>query len=207
MNASALLKALGRRPPPRQALTRQSAAALAAKSVYQTYTRLMKKSSFARWPCSIARMMDVFGDAWAMLVMREAFYGIRRFDDFHSGLGIARNTLAERLRRLVDEGLMERQLYQSQPRRYEYVLTAKGTDFFPVIAAMSQWGDRWMAGDAGAPVIIQHDRCGHDAAAVVICSACGEPLESEDCSMQIGPGYPARLQKRADIRQRFGLDA
>src|SRR5438105_15122374 len=83
----------------------------------------MKRTSFARWPCSIARTMDLLGDWWTPLVLREAFYGIRRFDEFQQELGIARNTLAERLRRLVDEGLLEKQLYTSTPRRYDYVLT------------------------------------------------------------------------------------
>lgn len=166
----------------------------------------MRKTSFARWPCSIARMMDIFGDAWTVLVIREAFYGIRRFDELQRSLGIARNTLAERLRRLVDEGLMERRQYQAEPRRFEYVLTAKGRDFFGVIAAMSGWGDRWLAGDEGAPVTIRHERCGHDADAVVVCAACGEPLAFDDCSMRIGPGYPTKLQQRPDVRRRFGLD-
>src|ERR1044072_946179 len=100
---------------------------------------LMRRTSFAQWPCSIARTMDLLGDWWTPLVLREAFYGIRRFDEFQHELGIARNTLTDRLRRLVEEGLLERRLYQTEPRRYEYVLTEKGKDFFPVLAAMSRW--------------------------------------------------------------------
>ena len=79
----------------------------------------MRKTSFARWPCSVARTLDLLGDAWTPLVLREAFYGLKRFDEFQTGLGIARNTLAGRLRRLVDEGLLEKHLYQTEPRRYE----------------------------------------------------------------------------------------
>jgi len=150
--------------------------------------------------------MDLLGDAWTPLVLREAFYGVRRFDDFQSGLGIARNTLADRLRRLVDEGLLEKQPYQSEPRRYEYLLTEKGNDFFGVLAAISRWGDRWMAGDEGPPVVIHHNSCGHDITADVVCATCGEPIRATDVSMRIGPGYPARLKKRPDVRRRFALD-
>ena len=166
----------------------------------------MRKTSFARWPCSVARTMDLLGDAWTPLVLREAFYGLKRFDEFQAGLGIARNTLADRLRRLVDEGLLEKQLYQTDPRRYEYVLTEKGSDFFGVLAAISGWGDRWLAGKEGPPVTYHHDSCGQDAGAAVVCVACGEPLRAVDTSMRIGPGYPKRLQRRPDIRRRFGLD-
>lgn len=150
--------------------------------------------------------MDLLGDAWTPLVLREAFYGVRRFDDFQSGLGIARNTLADRLRRLVDEGLLEKQPYQSEPRRYEYLLTEKGNDFFGVLAAISRWGDRWMAGDEGPPVVIHHDSCGHDVTADVVCATCGEPIRATDVSMRIGPGYPERLKKRPDVQRRFALD-
>lgn len=166
----------------------------------------MRKTSFARWPCSVARTLDLLGDAWTPLVLREAFYGLKRFDEFQTGLGIARNTLAGRLRRLVDEGLLEKHLYQTEPRRYEYVLTEKGSDFFGVLAAISGWGDRWLAGKEGPPVMFHHDSCGHDGGAEVVCAACGEPLRAADTSMTIGPGYPKRLQRRPDIRRRFGLD-
>src|SRR3954468_23923624 len=152
----------------------------------------MRRTSFAHWPCSVARTMDLLGDAWTPLVLREAFYGIRRFDEFQQELGIARNTLTDRLRRLVDEGLLEQRHYQDEPRRYDYVLTEKGRDFFGVLAAMSRWGDRWLAGDEGAPVAFHHDTCGHDTEAEVVCAVCREPLRAEDTSMRMGPGYPER---------------
>lgn len=147
--------------------------------------------------------MDLLGDWWTPLVLREAFYGIRRFDGFQRELGIARNTLTDRLRRLVDEGLLEKQLYESEPRRFDYVLTDKGRDFFGVLAAMSRWGDRWLAGDEGAPVRLHHEVCGHDTHAEVVCAACGEPLHGEDTTMRMGPGYPERLKPRPDVQRRF----
>jgi DNA-binding HxlR family transcriptional regulator len=150
--------------------------------------------------------MDLLGDAWTPLILREAFSGLRRFDEFQSGLGIARNTLADRLRCLVEAGLFEKRLYQTEPRRYEYVLTEKGDDFFGVLAAISGWGDRWLAGEEGPPVTFHHGSCSHDSGAVVVCSACGEPLKAADTSLRLGPGYPAKLKRRPDVRRRFGLD-
>jgi DNA-binding HxlR family transcriptional regulator len=138
----------------------------------------MKRTSFAQWPCSIARIMDLLGDWWTPLVLREAFYGIRRFDEFQQELGITRNTLADRLRRLVDEGLLEKRAYQAEPVRYDYVLTEKGADFYGVLAAMSRWGDRWLAGEAGPPVTLHHEICGQDTHAEVVCARCAEPLTS-----------------------------
>ncbi|MGH3520128.1 MAG: winged helix-turn-helix transcriptional regulator [Haloechinothrix sp.] len=147
--------------------------------------------------------MDLLGDWWTPLVLREAFHRIRRFDEFQQGLGIARNTLTDRLRRLVAEGLLERQLYTSAPKRYEYVLTEKGRDFYGVLLAMSRWGDRWLAGEEGAPITFHHDRCGHDSHAEVVCAACREPMRAEDTSARIGPGHPEKLRRRPDVRRRF----
>lgn len=147
--------------------------------------------------------MDLLGDWWTPLVLRESFYGIRRFDEFQQGLGIARNTLADRLRRLVDEGLLEKQAYQSEPVRYDYVLTDKGRDFFGVLAAMARWGDRWLAEEAGPPIAFHHDRCGHDSHAEVVCSRCKEPMKAEETSIRLGPGYPPKLAARPDVQERF----
>src|SRR5882757_8177005 len=112
----------------------------------------MRRTSFANWPCSIARTMDLLGDWWTPLVLREAFYGYRRFDEFQRSLGIARNTLADRLRRLVDGGMLCTRQYQDNPPRNEYLLTEMATDFLPVMSAMLSWGDRWLAGEAGPPI-------------------------------------------------------
>ena len=99
----------------------------------------MKRTEFASWPCSIARSVDLMGDWWTPLVLREAFLGVRRFDDMQRSLGIGRNVLTQRLKRLVDEGMLKRIRYQEKPDRYEYVLTDKGRDFYPVLAAMIAW--------------------------------------------------------------------
>jgi DNA-binding HxlR family transcriptional regulator len=166
----------------------------------------MRRTSFANWPCSAARTLDLLGDWWTPLVLREAYYGIRRFDDFQRELGIARNTLADRLRRLVDGGLLEKHRYDTQPTRYEYLLTDSGRDFYSVILAMVAWGDRWLADEAGPPVTVHHDTCGHDTTPEVVCSHCKEPLVWEDVTSLPGPGYPAKLLDRPDVRRRFRLD-
>src|SRR5690625_1618922 len=107
----------------------------------------MKTTSFAAWPCTIARTVDVLGDGWTLLVLREVYYGETRFDAFIASLGIARSTLADRLNRLVDAELLERREYQVDPVRHDYVLTEAGHDFFAVMAAMQSWGDKWMHRD------------------------------------------------------------
>ncbi|MEV0981330.1 helix-turn-helix domain-containing protein [Streptomyces sp. NPDC049915] len=167
----------------------------------------MRRTSFAGWPCSIARTVDLLGDAWTLLVLREIFYGESRFDGFIDSLGIARNTLTDRLRRLEDAGLLERRAYQTEPVRHAYLPTQKGRDFFGVLAALNAWGDRWLADDEGVPVVMRHTVCGHDTRARVVCSSCGEPLDSEDVTVRTGPGYPARLRDDPVVKARFGADA
>jgi DNA-binding HxlR family transcriptional regulator len=137
----------------------------------------VKRTAFANWPCSLARSVDLLGDWWTPLVLREAYYGVRRFDDFQRSLGIGRNILTQRLNRLVDEGMLHRRPYHDRPVRHEYVLTEKGRDFFPVVAAIVRWGDRWLAGDDGPPVVLHHTACDHDMHAEVVCSHCGDPLD------------------------------
>ncbi|WP_062651771.1 winged helix-turn-helix transcriptional regulator [Streptomyces maremycinicus] len=166
----------------------------------------MRRTSFDSWPCSIARTVDILGDGWTLLVLREVFYGESRFDGFVDSLGIARNTLTDRLRRLEDAGLLQRSPYQSDPVRHEYLATDKGRDFFGVLAAINAWGDRWLADDAGIPVVMHHTACGHDTRAKVICSSCGEPLHRQDVTVRTGPGYPARLLDRPGVQARFATD-
>ena len=131
----------------------------------------MKRTEFASWPCSIARSVDLLGDWWTPLVLREVFLGVRRFDDMQRSLGIGRN-----------------------------VLTEKGRDFYPVLAAMITWGDRWLAGDEGPPIVLRHTACGHDMTARVVCSECGDPIRAKEVRARIGPGYPADQPPPGRIR-------
>jgi DNA-binding HxlR family transcriptional regulator len=141
--------------------------------------------------------MDLLGDQWTLLVLREAFYGVTRFDQFQESLGIARNTLTERLDRLVGAGLLERVRYQLKPARYEYVLTAMGHDFFPVLTAIMGWGDRWLDGGAGPPITLRHTTCGHATHAEVHCAHCDGPLSSDVVAMEPGPGLPGPTTERS----------
>jgi DNA-binding HxlR family transcriptional regulator len=131
--------------------------------------------------------MDLLGDQWTLLVMREAFAGVRRFDRFQAELGIARNTLTERLDRLTGAGLLDRVRYQDRPARYEYPLTEMGRDFFPVLAAIIRWGDEWLADPAGPPRLLRHD-CGEATTAVVNCAHCGGAMTADRVVMEPGPG-------------------
>ena len=164
----------------------------------------MRRTSFEDWNCSIARATDILGDWWTPLVLREAFYGVRRFDDFQSALNIGRNVLSQRLVRLVDEGLLERVQYSEHPPRFEYPLTEKGRDFWPVLAAMVTWGDRWLDGGKGAPVVLHHTACDHDTTPTVACSHCQQPLGLREVRSALGPGYPEKLRERAMATGRFG---
>jgi DNA-binding HxlR family transcriptional regulator len=133
--------------------------------------------------CSVARTLDVVGDKWTLLVLRDAFYGVRRFEDFARDLGVARNVLTDRLTRLVDAGVLERRRYEDRPPRDEYRLTDKGRDLLPVILTMMRWGDSWLS-DGGGPVELVHKGCGEVTHAVASCAACGEELRPHELRVQ-----------------------
>jgi DNA-binding HxlR family transcriptional regulator len=138
----------------------------------------MKRTSFAGMDCSVARTLEVIGEWWTLLILRDAFLGVRRFDDFQRDLGIARNVLTDRLQSLVDHGVLERRIYQERPERFEYHLTEKGRDLFPVLVSMMRWGDRWTAGEAGPPLELEHRSCGHAGLPIMICPSCREHVEA-----------------------------
>lgn len=147
----------------------------------------MQRTSFEDMECSVARCLEVVGEWWSLLIVRDAMLGVTRFDDFHARLGISRNILTQRLNRLVDNGVLKRVRYSDRPPRSEYRLTAKGRDLWLVVTAMRQWGDRW-ASPAGSPVLIRHKSCGQIVSAVPTCSGCGEMLEPHAVTPVPGPG-------------------
>jgi DNA-binding HxlR family transcriptional regulator len=140
--------------------------------------------------CSLARTLEVMGDRWTMLVIRETFLGVRRFDEFQRNLGVARNVLADRLARLVDEGVLERRRYQERPERFEYRLTDKGIDLWPVMVSLMKWGDRHAA-PKGPPTLVLHRDCGGEVNARFVCAKCGAPVDARSAEARPGPGRRA----------------
>src|SRR5579862_8189226 len=147
----------------------------------------MERKSFAGMDCSVAQCLEVVGEWWTMLVVRDAFLGVTRFDDFQRRLGISRNILQQRLTRLVGSGVLDRVQYSSHPPRNEYRLTDKGRELWPVLTAMRQWGDRYAAPN-GPPLEVVHTACGAVAHGVFVCSTCGEPIGPRDVTAVPGRG-------------------
>lgn len=137
--------------------------------------------------CSVAQCLEVVGEWWSMLIVRDVFLGVTRFDDFQQRLGISRNILNQRLAHLVDASVLEKVRYCDHPPRYEYRLTDKGRDLWPVLTAMRQWGDRHAAPD-GPPLEAIHRACGHVLDAIMVCSACAKPVRATDVRAIPGPG-------------------
>lgn len=151
--------------------------------------------------CSIAQTLEIVGEWWSLLIVRDALLGVSRFDDFQERLGISRNVLNDRLTRLVAEGVLEKQLYQEHPPRYDYRLTDRGRDLWQVLNAMREWGDRWAAPE-GAPTELVHRACGEHIHVVPTCSACGEVLEQRDLRVVRGPGYDEETHLLDHLRRR-----
>ena len=135
--------------------------------------------------CSIARTFDIAGEPWSPLILRNVSRGITRFDAIQRDLGISRKVLAERLKWLTAQGVLERRAYST--RRHEYVLTEKGAELCNVLLAVIAWGDRWTAGDTGPPALIRHRACGELTHAEVRCAQCGEPLHVNEIDVEPGP--------------------
>lgn len=152
----------------------------------------MRRTSFADMHCSIGRTLELVGEWWTMLILRDAFRGVRRFDDFQRSMGIARNVLASRLQTLVDHGILERRRYQERPERFEYRLTERGRDLYPVIVGLLRWGDRWANDELpGPPVILTHTTCAHDITPELTCPACREPIDPRSMRWRFGDHVPA----------------
>lgn len=147
----------------------------------------MRRKSLAGVDCSVAQALEVVGDPWTLLVVRDALFGVRRFDDFHRRLGIARNTLADRLASLVDHGVLDRVPYQDSPLRHEYRLTDKGRDLSEVVIALLRWGDRWRtAGDP--PVVLVDPETGERVEPVYVDRHTGRTLREIGARPVPGPG-------------------
>ena len=138
--------------------------------------------------CSIARTLDVIGEPWSPLILRNVYVGISRFDQIQQSLDISRKVLTERLKWLVENDVLERREYSSRPPRHEYTLTAKGLELCDLLLVMVRWGDRWTAGEAGPPVLYRHHACGEISHVDLRCSTCGQPMHASDVDVLPGPG-------------------
>jgi DNA-binding HxlR family transcriptional regulator len=150
----------------------------------------MQRTQFGQMACSIARTLDVIGEPWSPLILRDVFVGISRFDQIQADLGISRKVLTERLKHLVDQGILERRPYDDRPR-YEYRLTGKGAELVDLLMVMVRWGDRHLAGEAGPPVLYRHRACGEISHVELKCADCGEPMNAETVDVLPGPGAVA----------------
>ncbi len=150
----------------------------------------MQRTDFGGMACSIARTLDVIGEPWSPLVLRDVWVGMTRFEQIQADLGISRKVLTERLNHLVERGVLERRPYDRRPR-YEYVLTDKGAELVQLLMVMAAWGDRWLAGEAGPPVLYRHHACGELSRVDLRCAHCGEPIGPRDVELLPGPGAAA----------------
>lgn len=159
----------------------------------------MRVSQIGRMKCPVARTLSIVGDPWTLLILRELFLRSRRFEEFQGYTGMAPYLLASRLKQLTKDGILERRAYQERPRRYQYRLTDKGLDLYPVVVAMSQWGSRWMSDASGPPLKLLHTHCGAHSTPGLVCSECGEPVAARDMRAEIQPVMQAdreRMWKR-----------
>lgn len=147
----------------------------------------MQRKSFSDMHCSVAQCLEIVGDRWSLLIVRDLFLGVSRFDELQVRLGISRNILTVRLAYLVEQGVLEKRAYSERPERFDYRLTSKGRDLWSVITAMRQWGDAHAAPD-GPPLELIHRGCGKTADAVMVCSECGEPMGADSVKAIPGPG-------------------
>ncbi len=166
----------------------------------------MQWSELEDQACSVSRTISVIGDRWTLMILRDCFLRVRRFDDFQERLGIGRPILADRLKKLVDAFVLTKVAYQNNPTRYEYRLTPKGLDLYPIIMSIVHWGDTHMAGKKGRPLLHHHKTCNHQFDPVMVCSECAEPLDPREVRTSLGPGarHPQHMpvELAAGVHQR-----
>lgn len=157
-------------------------------------------------PCSVARSQAILGDRWTILILRNAFLAIRRFDVFQQQLGIPRHILSVRLKKLVEAGIFNKVPYQTRPLRHEYRLTEMGKALYPVVLALVAWGDKWLSDVDGTPVLLHHQTCGHFFTPVMTCSECGEVVTARDVSPVLGKPMLKWMQTEPDEQSADATD-
>lgn len=148
----------------------------------------MQRTTFSAQHCSVARTLDIVGEWWTLLILRDIFYGVRRFEPLVEQLGISRKVLTNRLKRLTEANILRKVPYQESPCRYEYRLTARGLDLLPVLLVLMHWGDRWLSEEGQAPVEFVHTDCGQVSTPKLVCERCGGELTARNIRPQPGPG-------------------
>jgi len=152
----------------------------------------MERAEYSDTNCSVGRALELVGDRWTMLILREAFFGVRRFEAMQRNLGIARNVLTDRLHKLVAHGILSLEQYQERPARHEYRLTEKGLGLYAPIVTLMAWGDEHLADPEGPPLVLRHAACGCETTPTLTCACCGEPLDPRGVQPAPGPGARAR---------------
>lgn len=145
---------------------------------------------------SVGAAAELLGDRWTFLILREAYFGARRFNEFAENLGLSRNILSDRLKMLVAQGIFEQHPYGPSNSRNEYRLAQAGRDIFPIVIALLQWGDKYLAGSRGPSIVLRHTRCGGDADPLLVCRACHEPIDLSEILPTPGPGASEWARQR-----------
>lgn len=156
--------------------------------------------------CSVARTVEILSDAWMFLVLRESFFGARRFEHFQSRLQVPRNTLVIRLKKLTELGLLVKVGYSAGQTRFEYRLSDQGRDLYPTMLALLQYGDRWLSGHAPPPLQLIHQSCGKESFAQIVCSGCHTSVDPHDVQYRSGPGAGMQVRDLARKRSRRASD-
>jgi len=166
---------------------------------------MLKPEKFDPLRRSISHILDVIGEGWSILIIREAFLGTRRFEEFQGRLGIARNILAARLKNLCANQILDRVPVKEGAKRHEYILTRKGIDMMPMLLALTQWGDRWVFGENSEPILFLDREHGQPIAPIQVFSQRGKPLRARDLKVIPGPGASPESKKRLEDLERLNL--
>jgi DNA-binding HxlR family transcriptional regulator len=164
----------------------------------------MRSAELVKMTCTVARAVDAFGDAWTMMVIKELFLGQRRFDDIRTYTGISPHLLSVRMKKLEKHGIVERRIYRDRPTRYEYRLTAKGADLWPILIAAKDWSAKWDEWPDGEPLKVRHKGCGQVTSLKVVCSGCHEPINARDVRTEMSAAMiseRARMAGRVEKRK------
>lgn len=165
----------------------------------------MKSQKFDPLNGSIAHVLDFLGEGWSMLIIREAFFGIRRFEEFQRHLGIARNILTSRLKKLCENGILERVPIKEGARRHEYLLTTRGKELMPLLIALTQWGDKWVYGEGNEPIIFSHRETGKPISPIRVHADDGRELRPRELLPTPGPGANDVARERLEELKQLAL--